>query len=110
MTRFRWQKVRSQFMIRPINRKGYLGVGVLLLLALGVGPGCQAKPPSKAKAFSQEVQSVINRIAPPLAGPVAQKDREAVREALTKAFSVCGQDCQGLFYLRLCGSLGCPSP
>ena len=85
-------------MISPINRKGYLGVCVLLLLTLGVGPGCQAKPPSKAKAFSQEVQSVINRIAPPLAGPVAQKDREAVQEALTKAFSVCGQECQGVFH------------
>jgi hypothetical protein len=99
MTRFRWQKVRNQFMKRPINRKGYLGVCVLLILALTVGPGCQEdKPPSKAKAFSQEVQSVINRIAPPLAGPVAQKDREAAQVALTKAFSVCGEECQGLFY------------
>jgi hypothetical protein len=85
-------------MIRPINRKGYLGVCVMLLLALGVGPGCQAKPPSKAKAFSQEVQSVINRIAPPMVGPVARKDKEAVQEALVKAFSVCGEECQGLFY------------
>ena len=86
-------------MIRPINRKGYLRVCVMLLLALAVGPGCQeVKPPSKAKAFSQEVQSVINRIAPPMAGPVAQKDREAVQEALVKAFSVCGQECQVLFY------------
>jgi hypothetical protein len=88
-------------MIRPTKRRGYLGVCVLLLLALGVGPGCQeAKPPPspKAVAFSQEVQSVINRIAPPLAGPVAQKDREAVQEALTKAFSVCAGACEGLFY------------
>ena len=86
-------------MKRPINRKGYLGVCVLLILALTVGPGCQEdKPPSKAKAFSQEVQSVINRIAPPLAGPVAQKDREAVQEALAKAFSACAEECQGLFY------------
>jgi hypothetical protein len=86
-------------MIRPTMRRGYLGVCVMLLLALAVGPGCQeAKPPSKAKAFSQEVQSVINRIAPPLAGPVAQKDREAVQEALTKAFSVCAGACEGLFY------------
>jgi hypothetical protein len=88
-------------MIRPINRKGYLGVCVMLLLSLAVGPGCEkAKPPPspKAVAFSQEVQSVINRIAPPLAGPVAQKDREAVQEALTKAFSVCAEECQGLFY------------
>jgi hypothetical protein len=86
-------------MIRPINRKGYLGVCVMLLLALAVGPGCQeAKPPSKAKAFSQEVQSVINRIAPPMAGPVARKDKEAVQEALVKAFSVCGEECQGMSY------------
>jgi len=85
-------------MIRPTNRKGYLGVWVMLLLALAVGPGCQeAKPPSKAKAFSQEIQSVINRIAPPMAGPVAQKDRKAVQEALVKAFSMCAE-CQGLFY------------
>jgi hypothetical protein len=73
----------------------------MLFLALGVGPGCQeAKPPPspKAVAFSQEVQSVITRIAPPLAGPVARKDKEAVQEALVKAFSVCGEECQGLFY------------
>jgi hypothetical protein len=73
----------------------------MLFLALAVGPGCQeAKPPPspKAVAFSQEVQSMINRIAPPLAGPVARKDKEAVQEALVKAFSVCGEECQGLFY------------
>jgi hypothetical protein len=86
-------------MIRPTRRRGYLGVCVMLLLALAVGPGCQeAKPPSKAEAFSQEVQSVINRIAPPMVGPVARKDKEAVQEALVKAVSVCGEECQGLFY------------
>ena len=74
----------------------------MLLLALAaVGLGCQeAKPPPSPKtvAFSQEVQSVINRIAPPMTGPVAQKNREAVQEALVKAFSVCAEACQGMTY------------
>lgn len=88
-------------MIRPINRMGYLGFSLMLLLAHAVGPSCQeAKPPPspKAVAFSREVQSVINRIGPPMAGPIARKDREAVQAALAKAFSACTEECQGLLY------------
>ncbi|MEJ2093248.1 MAG: hypothetical protein P8X65_13770 [Syntrophobacterales bacterium] len=88
-------------MISSTNRKDYLGICVMLFLALAVGPGCQeAKPPPspKAAAFSREVQSVINRIAPPLAGPVAQKDRKADQKALEKVFSLCAEECQDMFY------------
>ena len=44
---------------------------ITLLLILTLGPGCQkAEPPLSPKAvtFQQEIQAVINRIAPPLAG------------------------------------------
>ena len=88
-------------MIGPINRKAYLGVCVMLLLTLVMGPGCQeAKPPPgpKAVTFSREVQSVINRIAPPMVGPITQKDREAVQGGLVKAFSMGAEECQGFFH------------
>lgn len=74
---------------------------MMLLLALTLGPGCQeAKPPLSPKAvtFQQEIQAVINRIAPPLAEPVAHKDMKAVQKALVKAFSLCAQQCEGIFY------------
>ena len=88
-------------MIRPTSSKGYLVICVLLLVALASGPGCQeSKPPLSPKAaiFVKEVQDAINRIAPPLAGPVAQKDGPAVQKALVKAFSVCADACEGMFY------------
>jgi hypothetical protein len=94
-------KIRSLFMKRPISRKVYLGIGALLLAALAFGPGCQeAKPPlsPKAAVFVKEVQAAINRIGPPLAQPVAQEDRTAVQKALVKAFSVCADACEGMFY------------
>ncbi len=52
----------------------------------------------KAAAFAKDVQAVINRVAPPLSEPVAQKDKEAVQKALQKAFTVCAGACEGLFY------------
>jgi hypothetical protein len=94
-------KIRSLFMKRPLSRKVYLGIGVILLAALAFGPGCQeAKPPPSPKAavFIKEVQAAISRIAPPLAGPVAREDRKAVQKALVKAFSVCADACEGMFY------------
>ncbi len=88
-------------MKRPISRKVYLGIGALLLAALAFGPGCQeAKPPPSPKAavFIKEVQAAINRIGPPLAGPVARQDGPAVQKALVKAFSLCADACEGMFY------------
>jgi hypothetical protein len=88
-------------MIRPTSKKIYLGISVLLLAALVWGPGCQQqKPPlsPKAAVFVKEVQAAINRIGPPLAGPVARKDGPAVQKALVKAFSVCADACEGMFY------------
>jgi hypothetical protein len=88
-------------MIRPKSKKGYLGICILLLMALACGSGCQeTKPPLSPKAaiFVKEVQAAINRIGPPLAGPVARQDRKAVQKALVKAFSVCADACEGMFY------------
>jgi hypothetical protein len=88
-------------MIRRISSKGYLGIIVLVLLALAWGPGCQEKKPPlspKAAIFVKEVQAAINRIGPPLAAPVARKDAPAVQKALVKAFSVCAETCEDMFY------------
>lgn len=88
-------------MIKPMSRKGYLGICALVIVVLACGPGCQeAKPPlsPKAAVFVKEVQSAINRIGPPLAGPVARQDKKAVQKALVKAFSVCAEACEGMFY------------
>lgn len=88
-------------MIRPIEGKNYPVVYLVLLAALAMAAGCQpAKPPQspKAAAFAKDVQAVINRVAPPLVGPVGRQDREGVQKALTRAFSVCAEACEGLFY------------
>ena len=88
-------------MIQPTGRKGYLGILVIVLVVLVVGPGCQQpKPPLSPKAamFVKEVQAAIDRIGPPLAGPVARKDAPAVQKALVKAFSVCAEACEDMFY------------
>ena len=88
-------------MMRPTNSKGYLGIFVLVLMALAWGPGCQEKKPPlspKGAAFAKEVQAAIDRIGPPLAGPVAHKDAPAVQKALVKAFSVCADACEDMFY------------
>jgi hypothetical protein len=88
-------------MIRLTNQKRYLGIWVIVLVVLAMGPGCQeSKPPlsPQAVAFTKDVQAIINRIAPPLTEPVARKDKEAVKKALIKAFSVCAEACEGFFY------------
>lgn len=88
-------------MIGPNKEKAHLLVGAIVLTILALGPGCQeAKPPPSPKAvvFTQEVQAVINRIVPFLVKPVDQKDRGAVQKALVRAFSVCADACEGMFY------------
>lgn len=88
-------------MIRLTNQKRYLGIWVIVLVVLAMGPGCQeSKPPlsPQAVAFTKDVQAIINRIAPPLTEPVVRKDKEAVKKALVKAFSVCAEACEGFFY------------
>jgi hypothetical protein len=70
-------------MIRLINQKRYLGIWVIVLVVLAMGPGCQeSKPPLSPKtvAFTKDVQAIINRIAPALKAPVVRKDKEAVRK------------------------------
>jgi hypothetical protein len=88
-------------MMRLTSSKVYLGIIFLVLLALAWAPGCQQKKPplsSEAAAFVKEVQAAIDRIGPPLAGPVARKDSPAVQKTLVKAFSLCAEACEGMFY------------
>jgi hypothetical protein len=82
--------------------KAKLTVIILLLsLTLALGPGCQEPepPPSpEAVKFQKKIQAVINRIAPPLIEPVAEKDMRAVQKELVKTFSLCAEQCEGIFY------------
>jgi hypothetical protein len=88
-------------MMRSTSSKCYLGIFVLVLLALAWGPGCQEKKPPlspKAEVFAKEVQAAIDRIGPPLTEPMVHKDAKAVQKALVKAFSLCAEACEGMFY------------
>ena len=74
---------------------------LILLPALGLGPGCQKPQPSQspqAVAFTKDVQNMINRVAPPLIEPVSKGDKAGAEKALKRAFSVCAEECSGLFY------------
>ncbi|MGQ9688947.1 MAG: hypothetical protein ACUVXF_09205 [Desulfobaccales bacterium] len=74
-----------------------LGLSVALILHLG----CQeAKPPLSPKAvtFTKEIQSLINRIVPPLVEPVGRKEMPVVQKELIRVFSICGKECEGVFY------------
>ncbi len=74
---------------------------LILLAALGLGPGCQKPQPPQspqAIAFTKDVQAMINRVALPLIEPVAKDDKAGAEKALKKAFSVCAEACEGLFY------------
>lgn len=85
-------------MMKPMAAKL---TAIMLLLTLALGPGCQkneAPPSVEAGKFQKEIQAVINRIAPPLIEPVANKDTVAVQKALIKAFSLCAEQCEGIFY------------
>ena len=88
-------------MLRPTTGNIHLGICLMLLVALALAAGCQKpkEPPSpKVAAFTKEVQAVIDRVAPPLTEPVSREDREGAQKALKKAFSVCADACEGLFY------------
>jgi hypothetical protein len=88
-------------MIRLTNLKRYLGIWVIVLMVLAMEPGFQkSKPPlsPQAVAFTKDVQAIIDRIAPPLKAPVVRRDKEAVKKALVKAFSVCAEACEDMFH------------
>ncbi len=91
------RSIRGDHMMKPTNVRVSLVMGMILLLALAVGPGCQeAKPPPSDKAvkFCQEIQSLIDRISSPLIEPVAQKDENAINTGLIRAFSLCFEACE----------------
>jgi len=73
-------------------------IGVMVLMALTVGPGCRESRPlsPKAAAFRQQVLRVLDRLADPLAGPTSREDKKAIQGVLLRLFSVCADDCQGL--------------
>ncbi len=88
-------------MNRPTPMKRSWLAGLMLLAALVLVSGCQpAKPPlsPKAEVFSREIQSLINRIAPPLIEPVALKDMKVIQKELVRVFSLCDKECEGVFY------------
>jgi hypothetical protein len=88
-------------MRRTAPPKIFLMICLSLLLALLLGPGCQpAKPPlsPKAATFAKEIQSLIDRLAPPLIEPVAQKDMKVIQKELIKVFTLCDKACEGVFY------------
>lgn len=85
-------------MIKPTKARIMV---IMLLLILTLGVGCQKpEPPLSpgAAKFQKEIQAVIDRIAPPLVEPVAKKDMQAVQKSLVKAFSLCAEQCEGIFY------------
>jgi hypothetical protein len=86
-------------MFRLRNGKSHGWICLMVLVALGLG--CQEKKAPvgpKAEAFSKEVQAVIDRVARPLIEPVSRDDKVSTQKALKKAFSVCAEACEGLFY------------
>jgi hypothetical protein len=88
-------------MIRPTQAKIHVAICLMLLTALALGPSCQEKKPPlspKAAAFTKDVQAVIDRVARPLIEPVSRDDKETAQKALKKAFSLCAEACEGLFY------------
>lgn len=88
-------------MRRTAPPKISLMICIPLLLALLLGPGCQpAKPPlsPQAATFAKEIQALINRLAPPLIEPVAQKDMKVIQKELIKVFTLCDKACEGVFY------------
>jgi hypothetical protein len=94
-------RIRGSLMRRPTHPKISLMIWILLLLGLAWGSGCQpAKPPlsPKADAFAKEIQALINRLAPPLIEPVAQKDMKVIQKELIKVFTLCDKACEGVFY------------
>lgn len=85
-------------MMKPTKPKM---IAMLLLLTLALGLGCQKEEPPlspEAAKFQEEIQAVINKIAPPLIKPVAQKNMKAIQKALVKTFKLCDKQCEGIFY------------
>lgn len=85
-------------MMKPTKAKT---TTIMLLLTLALAAGCQKpEPPLSPEAlkFQEEIQAVIHRIAPPLVEPVATKDMQAIQKALIKTFTLCAEQCEGIFY------------
>jgi hypothetical protein len=88
-------------MRRTAYPKIFLMIWIALFLALVLSPGCQlAQPPlsPQAATFAKEIQGLINRLAPPLIEPVAQKDMQVIQKELIKVFTLCDKACEGVFY------------
>ena len=85
-------------MMKPTKAKT---TTIMLLLTLALVVGCQKPEPPlspEAAKFQKEIQAVIHRIAPPLVKPVATKDMQAIQKALIKTFTLCAEQCEGIFY------------
>jgi hypothetical protein len=77
-------------------------VFLILLLALGLA-GCKAPAPPLspgAAAFKKDVQDILARLAPALAGPLARNDAKAAEQAILSLYPTAGQE-QADFPFRL---------
>ena len=75
---------------------------LILLLALGLA-GCKAQAPPLspgAAAFKKDVQDIIARLTPALAGPLAQNDAKAAEQVILSLYPTAGQE-QADFPFRL---------
>jgi hypothetical protein len=73
---------------------------VILLLPLA---GCKGKEPPlspRAAAFKREVQAIIAKLAPALAGPLTRNDGKAAEQAILSLYPTAGQE-QDDFPFRL---------
>ena len=75
---------------------------LILLPALGLA-GCKAKEPllsPRAAAFKKDVQDILARLTPALAGPLSRNDAKAAEQAILSLYPTAGQE-QDDFPFRL---------
>lgn len=74
------------------------GLAFLALCLWWGALGCpEVRPLSPKQAeFRQQVHKVLDRLADPLAEPVAREDKQAIQGVLWRLFSLCATDCEGL--------------
>lgn len=68
------------------------------MVAWGLVLGCADSRPlgPKEAAFRQQVHKILDRLAGPLAEPVAREDKKVIQGILLKLFSLCAADCEGV--------------
>jgi|UniRef100_A0A7C5AMK1 hypothetical protein len=80
-----------------IREKGFFLI-LLIFFAGWRAWGCSESLPLSPRqaGFRDQVFRVLERLADPLAQPVAQEDKRGIQGVLLRLFSVCADDCEGL--------------